>query len=94
MSLAIVGPGMQVTLPEDVLGKTTIHAGDVLEVSIQEGMILLKPHEQDRATAIRGLMTKIKKPPPGDEFANLTEDDIMELAIQEIAEMRAVRDGQ
>ncbi|MBF0609824.1 MAG: AbrB/MazE/SpoVT family DNA-binding domain-containing protein [Magnetococcales bacterium] len=91
MSLVVVGTDYQVVIPDDVREQLPVAVGDALEVTFQCGSILLRPASQGaKQAAFKELLDELQKPlPPDSKFANMTEEEIMDLAIQVVAETRA-----
>ncbi|MBF0613090.1 MAG: AbrB/MazE/SpoVT family DNA-binding domain-containing protein [Magnetococcales bacterium] len=91
MSLVTVGMNYQVIIPDEVREQMPVAVGDPLEVTFQDGAILLRPtSDAARLASASKLLSGFRNPLPADcEFTHMTEDEIMELAMDEIAQMRA-----
>jgi len=92
MPLVTVKPKFQVTIPAQLRKRIDLHEGDLMEASVVEGGILLRPKEVvDRAAAAERIATNFAatEPSPGD--AGRSEDEIMGDVIDDIAEARRER---
>ena len=92
MSLVTVKPKFQVTIPAKLRDRIDLHEGDLMEATIVEDGILLRPKEVvDRNAAadrIKAILRDIKLSP---EDEGRSEEEIMEDVISDIAKARKRR---
>ena len=92
MPLVTVKPKFQVTIPATLRKRIDLHEGDLMEASVVDNGILLRPKEVvDRVAAADRIAANFAaaKPSPGD--AGRSEDEIMEDIVDDIAEARRER---
>jgi AbrB family looped-hinge helix DNA binding protein len=91
MSLVTVKDKFQVTIPRRVREQVPLAVGDVLEATVEQGVIVLRPKAVvDRAAlAVRLERALAAAATPGD--AGRPEAEIMTEAIAEIDAVRAAR---
>ncbi len=76
-----------ITLPEEARAKLGVSEGDELDVEVVEGGVLLRP-VVDREKAWERVMAIVNRPKwrgPGPEPS---EDEVMEMVVEEIKAMR------
>ena len=92
MSLVTVKPKFQVTIPAKLRDRIDLHEGDLMEATIVEGGILLRPQEVvDRKAAAERIESILRDTKPSPEDAGRSEDEIMEDTVADIAEARKQR---
>jgi len=89
MSLVKVIRNGQITLPAEAREALRLKEGDYLEAAVVEGGVLLRPvSATDRAKAWDELMAIVGRPKwtgPGPEP---TDDELMEVVVEDIRKMR------
>ncbi|MEO5338154.1 MAG: AbrB/MazE/SpoVT family DNA-binding domain-containing protein [Magnetospirillum sp. WYHS-4] len=92
MPLVTVKPRFQVTIPAKLRTRAHVHEGDILEATLVEGGILLRPKavvDRDAvAINVEALLGNVPSV-PGDQ--GKSEDEIMDEVVSEIARTRASR---
>ena len=92
MPLVTVKEKFQVTIPAKVRHQVTLHVGDILEASVEEGAIVLRPKAVvDRAALAGRLQEILARTPTAPEFANKSEQEIMDEVVAEIDTARGER---
>lgn len=92
MSIVTVKPKFQVTIPAKLRRGIDLREGDILEATLVDDGILLKPKEVvDRAAAANRIAEKFAATPLSSEDLGRSEDEIMEDAIDEVAASRRER---
>ncbi|MDP7097008.1 MAG: AbrB/MazE/SpoVT family DNA-binding domain-containing protein [Rhodospirillales bacterium] len=92
MSLVTVKPKFQVTIPAKLRDRIDLHEGDLMEATIVEGGILLRPKEVvDRNAVADRIESILRDTKPSPEDAGRSEDEIMEDTVADIAEARKQR---
>ena len=92
MPLVTVKDKFQVTIPAKLRDRIKIQIGDLLEVSVHEEGLLLRPKEVVDRKAIADQVDAILRDAPVDpEDRGKSEDDIMEESIADVAESRSAR---
>ena len=92
MPLVTVKDKFQVTIPAKLRDRIKIQIGDLLEVSVHEEGLLLRPKEVVDRSAIADQVEAILKETPTDpEDRGKAEDEIMEESIADVAASRSVR---
>ena len=92
MPLVTVKEKFQVTIPAKVRDQVSLHVGDVLEASVEEGAIVLRPKVVvDRAALAGRLREILARTPIPPEFAGKPEQEIMDEVAAEIDAARAGR---
>ncbi len=92
MPLVTVKEKFQVTIPVKVRDQVTLHVGDILEASVEEGAIVLRPKAViDRAALTGRLQEILAKTPTAPEFAGKSEEEIMDEVVAEIDTARGER---
>jgi AbrB family looped-hinge helix DNA binding protein len=90
MALVTVKEKFQVTIPAKVRDQVTLHVGDILEASVEDGAIVLRPKAVvDRAALAKRLEDLLGRTPAAPEFAGKSEEQVMEEVIAEIDQARA-----
>lgn len=92
MPLVTVKSKFQVTIPAKLRDRIDLHEGDLMEATIVEGGILLRPKEVvDRNVIADNIEAIFQKITPLPEDASRSEDEIMEDTVADIAEARRQR---
>ena len=92
MSLITVKPKFQVTIPAKLRRDIDLREGDVMEASILDGGILLRPMEVvDRDAAADRIAANFATVGPSSEDVGRSEDAVMADTIADIAESRRER---
>ena len=92
MSLVTVKPKFQVTIPATLRDRIDLHEGDLMEATIVEDGILLRPKEVvDRKAVADRIESILRDTKPSSEDAGRSEDEIMEDTVADIAEARKQR---
>ncbi len=92
MSLVTVKPKFQVTIPAKLRERIELHEGDLMEATVVEGGIFLRPKEVvDRGVAADRIQALLQNVKPSPEDAGRSEGEVMEEAIADIAEARKSR---
>ena len=92
MSLVTVKPKFQVTIPAKLRDRIDLHEGDLMEATIVEDGILLRPKEVvDRKAVADRIESILRDTKPSSEDAGRSEDEIMEDTVADIAEARKQR---
>ena len=92
MTLVTVKPKFQVTIPAKMRKRIDLHEGDLMEASVVEDGILLRPKDVVDRNAVADRIAANytgTDPSPGD--IGRSEDEIMEDTIADIAESRRER---
>jgi len=90
--LVTVKPKFQVTIPAKLRERVDLHEGDLMEASVVEDGILLRPKAVVDRNAVADRVAEIFsriKPSPDD--AGRSEEEIMQDIIEDIAEVRKER---
>ena len=86
MPLVKVGEAADITLPEDVREALKLKPGDLLRTEVVEGGVVLTPLSREEAlTMIREARKSVEWTGPGPEPG---DDEVMELAVETIKEVR------
>lgn len=94
MSIVTVKPKFQVTIPAKLRRGIDLQEGDILEATLVDNGILFKPKEVvDRITVANRIAEKLAATRPSPKDFGRSEDEIMEDAIDEIAQSRRERRG-
>ena len=89
MSLITVKPKFQVTIPVKLRESIGLHEGDLMEATVVDDGIFLRPMEViDRNTIANRIETLYQGIKPSAEDAGRSEDEIMEETINDIAKAR------
>ncbi len=92
MPLVTVKDKFQVTIPAKLRDRIKIQIGDLLEVSVHEEGLLLRPKEVVDRKAIADQVEAILSEAPVDpEDRGKSEDDIMEESIADVVASRSAR---
>ena len=90
--LVTVKPKFQVTIPAKLRKRVGLHEGDLVEVSIVEDGILLRPKDVvDRNTIADEIAEIFSRIKPSPEDAGRSEEEIMQDILNDIAEARRER---
>jgi len=89
MPLVTVKQKFQITLPASIRKDIHIDVGDLMEASICEQGILLKPKMlTDRQSKVSKMTQILSAPVPDDAVAGMSDDEIMEEAITIVKDIR------
>ncbi len=89
MPLVTVKPKFQVTIPAKLREQIDLQEGDLLDATVVEGGILLRPKAVvDRAAAADRIEAIFRDARPSSEDATRTEGEIMEDAVAEVTKAR------
>ena len=92
MPLVTVKPKFQVTIPARLRKDINLHEGDVMEATIVEDGILLRPMDVvDRNATADRIAAAFAAMAPSSEDAGRSEAEIMEDTIADIADSRRER---
>jgi AbrB family looped-hinge helix DNA binding protein len=92
MPLVTVKSKFQVTLPAKLRQRIDLHEGDLMEATLFEDGILLRPKEVvDRNAAANRIESILQGTKPSSEDAGRSEDEIIEDAIADIDAARKQR---
>ena len=92
MPLVTVKPKFQVTIPARLRKDINLHEGDVMEATIVEDGILLRPMDVvDRNATADRIAAAFAATAPSSEDAGRSEAEIMEDTVADIADSRRER---
>lgn len=92
MPLVMVKDKFQVTIPAKLRDRIKIQIGDLLEVSVHEEGLLLKPKEVvDRKAIAEQVEALLRDAPIDPEDQGKSEEEIMEQSIADVAASRSAR---
>jgi AbrB family looped-hinge helix DNA binding protein len=91
MSLVTVKPKFQVTIPAKLRKGINLHEGDLLDATLVEGGILLRPKEVVDREVVAEKAESIFRDMPVSPEDTKTEDGVMEDAVSEISKARKQR---
>lgn len=92
MPLVTVKDKFQVTIPAKLRDRIKIQIGDLLEVSVHEEGLLLKPKEVvDRKGIAEQVEALLRDAPIDPEDQGKSEEEIMEQSIADVAASRSAR---
>ena len=92
MTLVTVKPRFQVTIPAKLRKRIDLREGDLMEASVVEDGIFLRPKDVvDRNAVADRILSKLADLKPLPEDVRRSEDEIMQDAIADIAEVRSER---
>lgn len=94
-ALKKIARGFQVTLPREFRERHKLTEGDYLEASEENGAVIYRPVVIDRKKLVVEMdeaFAKLDK--ANDEFANMTEEDVVKIANEQIREARSERKKQ
>ena len=92
MPLVIVKDKFQVTLPSRVRAQLPLAVGDVLEATVEQGTIVLRPKAVvDRAELARRVERALAETEVAPEDARRSEEELLEAAVAEVGEARGAR---
>ena len=93
MPLVKVAEDGRITLPAEAREALSVKEGDLLDAAVVEGGVMLRPAgPADHAGAWDGLMDIVRRPKwigPGPEPS---DDELMEMVVEEIHRIRSGRD--
>jgi AbrB family looped-hinge helix DNA binding protein len=89
MALVRVRRAAQITLPAEVRQKLKVKEGDYLDAEVVGGSVVLKPVTVlERETAWAKLMEIVNRPKWRGRGPKPSEDEVMEMVVEEIHAMR------
>lgn len=89
MPLVTVKPKFQVTIPAKLRQKIDLHEGDLLDATLVEDGILLRPKAVvDRSAVADRIEAIFREAKPSAEDAVRTEGEIMQDVVAEVAKTR------
>ena len=91
MSLVTVKPKFQVTIPAKLRKGINLHEGDLLDATLVEGGILLRPKEVVDREVVAEKAESIFRDMPVSPEDTKTEYGVMEDAVSEISKARKQR---
>ena len=92
MTLVMVKPKFQVTIPAKLRRQIDLQEGDLMEATIVEDGIFLRPKDiVDRNAAAARIASILAQTKPSSEDAGRSEDEIMQDILVDIAEARKER---
>ena len=92
MTPVTVKPKFQVTIPAKLRRQINLQEGDLMEATILEDSILLRPKDVvDRNTAADRIASILAHTRPSSEDIGRSEDEIMQETLADIAEARRER---
>ena len=92
MSLVTVKPKFQVTIPAKLRKGLDLREGDVMEATVVGDGILFRPKEiVDRGAAADRVAAILARIEPSPEDAQLSQEEIMDQVINDIAQVRRNR---
>lgn len=92
MTLVTVKPKFQVTIPAKLRRRIDLREGDLMEATIVEDGILLRPKDVvDRNAAADRISSILAHTKPSLEDTGRSEDDIMQDTLADIVEARKER---
>ena len=92
MALVTVKPKFQITIPAKLRRLIALREGDVMEATVVEDGILLRPREaMDRDTVADHVASVLAHIEPSPEDAGRSEDEIMQDILADIAKARRER---
>ena len=92
MPLVTVKPKFQVTIPAKLRKQIDLHEGDLMEATVVEDGILLRPKEVvDRNAAADRIASILAHTEPSPKDADRPEDEVMQDTLADIAEARRER---
>jgi AbrB family looped-hinge helix DNA binding protein len=92
MPLVKVKDKFQVTIPSRVREQLPLAVGDVLEATVEQGVIVLRPKAVvDRDALARRVERVLADAVPSPEDTARSEDELTAAAVDEVAAVRAAR---
>ncbi|MES0335527.1 MAG: AbrB/MazE/SpoVT family DNA-binding domain-containing protein [Candidatus Magnetobacterium sp. LHC-1] len=85
-----ISRGFQVTIPRELREMLGLHVGDLVEFEQDMGGVVIRPVEVKRKELAEQLK-RLLDSQPENEFSNLSEDEIMAVANEEIKKLREER---
>ncbi len=82
-----ISRGFQVTIPRELREMLGLHVGDLVEFEQDMGGVVIRPVEVKRKELAEQLK-RLLDSQPENEFSNLSEDEIMAVANEEIKKLR------
>lgn len=92
MMLVTVKPKFQVTIPAKLRKRMRLKEGDVMEASLVEDGVLLRPKAVvDRNSAAQRIASVLARIEPSSEDVGRSEEEIMQGALADVAKVRGAR---
>ena len=92
MMLVTVKPKFQVTIPAKLRKRMRLKEGDVMEASLVEDGVLLRPKAVvDRNSAAQHIASVLARIEPSSEDVGRSEEEIMQGALADVAKVRGAR---
>ncbi|MBF0466773.1 MAG: AbrB/MazE/SpoVT family DNA-binding domain-containing protein [Nitrospirae bacterium] len=89
-----ISRGFQITIPRTLRETFGLHIGDMIEFEQKDDMFILRPVEVIRRKEMVQKLKHILENQQENEFSNLSEDEIMTIANEEIRKSRKERKKQ
>ena len=90
--LVTIKDKFQVTIPSRVRAQLPLAVGDVLEATVEDGTIVLRPKAVvDRAELARRVERVLAQTEATPEDAGRSDDELVEAAVTEVAVARSAR---
>ncbi len=91
MTLVTVKPKFQITIPAKLRRRIDLQEGDLMEATIVEDGILLRPKDVVARNAADRIASILAHTKPSPEDIGRSEDEIMQDTLADIAEARKER---
>ena len=91
MTLVTVKPKFQITIPAKLRRRIDLQEGDLMEATIVEDGILLRPKDVVARNAADRIVSILAHTKPSSEDIGRSEDEIMQDTLADIAEARKER---
>ena len=91
MTLVTVKPKFQITIPAKLRRRIDLQEGDLMEATIVEDGILLRPKDVVARNAADRIASILAHTKPSSEDIGRSEDEIMQDTLADIAEARKER---
>ena len=91
MTLVTVKPKFQITIPAKLRRRIDLQEGDLMEATIVEDGILLRPKDVVARNAADRIASILAHTKPSPEAIGRSEDEIMQDTLADIAEARKER---
>ncbi|MBF0518251.1 MAG: AbrB/MazE/SpoVT family DNA-binding domain-containing protein [Nitrospirae bacterium] len=89
-----ISRGFQITIPRTLRETFGLHIGDMIEFEQKDDMFILRPVEVIRRKEMVQKLKHILENQQENEFSDLSEDEIMTIANEEITKSRKKRKKQ
>lgn len=91
MSIAKIAARYQITLPKHFREKFDLQPGDAIEITEQDGSLLLRPVQQDKSALKKHLRALLRQRDDAGRHGQLSDRALMDEIEQEIRKTRAAR---